>query len=295
MIYVDIIDSYPFRSCLEILVALKESVTTANMVFTKERITIYEFDANCTKSIKMVLRAEDICIYDYDVRDVDGELLPSYAVEFNIEEILGYMKIDGKKDQFKFYITIDPLTRQNKGMSIIKTTSYEAISNISAIMVSDSYTHNLVDHYENFYVGIPCECKMSTSSLVSMTKMYVVKKGSLSKIVKRRADGSVWIAALDSTRQMARFGTTSIFHVESGPIDLEDTFCDGPFGTVRMINVDCILFLSCKSLSLIQKCNKLSPSGLVKIYLEKDHPFVIVINISNYGTCILSFSGDHSS
>lgn len=294
-IFVNILDAYSFRCMIDIVLSVQSEMS---IIFYPDKIIINEASSNQSKMVKVVILTDEILCYNYDVRDHDGILLPSYEVKQRTYDLYESIKIDGKKEGLMFFVQVNPMDLSNQGIRILRSKSFESVFIVNSIN-SGTNIDRLEDHYESFYLKKGPNCKMSIADFNSSLKSSKLKKFEMTEIV-RSADGSIIIQSqeIGQSRQYAsRLGTGIFNQYESAqPVETSSREVINNGWMQLTIDNSCAhtIVVNHETIILMMKISKLSNLGMVKIYLELNHPLVLVTKIGNYGTCILSFSGDNN-
>jgi hypothetical protein len=115
---IHIMDGYSFRNTIGII---KSETDYATMVLSPRSIDISFINSSKCAVHKININTQELTMYRYNIRDVDGNLLPEYPIAFDTNEMFNTTKGIGRRDGIRLYwlagdtkINVQPMKSNTK-------------------------------------------------------------------------------------------------------------------------------------------------------------------------------------
>lgn len=95
-----IMHGYSFRNTIGLI---KSEIDIATMVLSPKTITISFVNSSGCANHKITLYTDEFTLYQYNIRDDKGELIPEYAIAFEMDEMANSTKGIGRRDGIRLY------------------------------------------------------------------------------------------------------------------------------------------------------------------------------------------------
>lgn len=295
VIFVEIPDGYTFRNLIEFL---KNTNTSGNFIFTKDRITYSRADATNSILNEILILGCNLTYYIYN------SPLPEIVIGVTISNLRKITKPIGKKDSVRLYmLPNDPLLYIQ-----IVSVNTKALSRNNANFVMPQKIDRLEydpgqylrsEENPNCTIPIMDFCKMCTS-MHSISCSYVTIRGlPRGSIFEGMMEGGI-TGRIDKFGIVDNQAPTSVTIPDMSAITplLNDLCLDKirvPVGKAPKLVIKSAAEMAeirtrvrIATIKALSKINNLSPpAGIVKLYIERGVPLKLICNIGTYGKLII--------
>lgn len=272
-------DGYSLRNVFQFL---RNTCRCVHLVFDPEGITIEEENAQGSILVRCRIRADDLTNYQYNQ---DPEKVPSFFCAFNAAEMQKATKAVAKKDGLKLYV---------KGGS--NPNIYIEVLNVGSGSNGDGLKMiPLIENNKGGFYDIKYERKRANAKPpINQFSKFCADIASLkcTKVHFIAFEHGVLIQGLETNeiKTIKRFGDVNIPSLPSSSRNFRNG--TGISGNKPRLNIhypDEVgrITIAASAIRLMSKFNNLCPTGIIKIFIEKENPLKIISNIGCYGTLTL--------
>jgi len=278
-------DGYSFRNVLGFF---RQTCTRANLIFTPDGISIKEADPSDTILADCKIKTDDLTEYQYNAYNDDGELIEALACGFVTLEMQKATKMVGKKDAIKLYTkkeenpkiyiqVIHAGSKSDNGLGL-------RIVSILEVDIND-YTDIKYERKSPNARAASTEfakiCADFSSLKCTFTNVIGFEEGIMFQGVE---SGTVrGVETYGKIHDMRPLMATSNKYSFGG----KNTTSSKPKLNIAMPGEICRVRVNGKTIRAMTKFNNLSPTGVIKFFLEEGNPLKIVSPIGCYGKLIL--------
>lgn len=277
-------DGYSFRNVLGFF---RQTCTRANIVFTPKEIIIKEVDASDTILADCIIEADDLSEYKYNAKDENGETLDAVACGFMTLDMQKATKMVGKKDAIRLY------TREEKHAKLyiqVVHASSKSDNNVGLRIVP------LIDvPFEPFddirYKRSSPNARAASTEFAKICADFSSQKCTLTTAIGY-PEGIVFKGfESDIMKCLESYGTVPKMDklISTDQYGLFPQVVDTPKPKLDITDPDEVyrVEISAKIIRAMTKFNNLSPTGVIKFFVEKEMPLKIVSPIGCYGKLVL--------
>lgn len=277
-------DGYSARNVLGFF---RQACTRANIIFEPDQITIKEADATFTILADCRIDTDDLTEYQYNAYDNNGEFIPAVACGFETLEMQKATKMVGKKDTIKLYtkreenpklyiqvIHAGSKSDNNLGLRIV---------NILDVEVTEYHDLNYKRKNPNSRAAsteFAKICADFSSLKCTYTNVIGFTEGIMFQGIESGTVKSVETYGKIPDRRMI---ASSIGHEMSRHSEGSQK----PKLKITQPGEVCRIRINSKTIRAMTKFNNLSPTGVIKFFMEEDMPLKIVSSIGCYGKLTL--------
>lgn len=277
-------DGYSARNVLGFF---RQACTRANIIFEPDQITIKEADATFTILADCRIDTDDLTEYQYNAFDDDGELIPAVACGFETLEMQKATKMVGKKDAIKLYTKKEDNPKLY--IQVIHAGS-KSDNNLGLRIV------NIMDVEVNEYDDIKYERKSPNSRAASTEFAKICADFSSLKCTYTNVIGfeeGIMFQGIESgtVKSVETYGKIPDRRMMASSTQYEPQRSEeGSQKPKLIITQPGEIFrirISSKTIRAMTKFNNLSPTGVIKFFMEEGMPLKIVSPIGCYGKLTL--------
>ena len=277
-------DGYSFRNVLGFF---RQTCTRANFIFTPDGITIKEADATDTILAHAEIYADDLTEYQYNAYDENGDLIPAIACGFMTLEMQKSTKMVGKKDAIKLY------TKKEENPNIyiqVMHAGSKSDSNLG-LRIVPTLEVDVMEYKDIEYKKKSPNARAASTEFAKICADFSSLKCTYTDVIGF-TDGIMFQGIESGTvKSVETYGkVTDISPILSSSSRYSIT--SGTLGSKPRLNVSmpgeiCRIRINSKTIRAMTKFNNLSPTGVIKFFLEQGNPFMIVSPIGCYGKLTL--------
>lgn len=278
-------DGYSFRNVLGFF---RQTCTRANFIFTPEGITIKESDATDTILAHAEIYADDLTEYQYNAYDDNGNLIEALACGFMTLEMQKSTKMVGKKDAIKLYTKKE----ENPIIYIQVMHAGSKSDNSLTLRIVPILEVDLHDFKDIEYKRQSPNTRAASTDFAKICADFSSLKCTYTDVIGF-SDGIMFQGIESGTvKSVETFGnvTTDIRPILSSSIKY--SISSSSSGSKPRLNISmpgeiCRIRINSKIIRSMIKFNNLSPTGIIKFFLEDRNPLKIVSSIGCYGRLTL--------
>jgi len=276
-------DGYSVRN---VLCFFRQTCTQANIIFEPERITIKEADTSRTILADCQINTLDLTEYQYNAFDEDGELIPAVFCGFNTLEMQKATRMVGKKDSIKLYTKRE----KNPKLYIQVIHSSSKSDNSLGLRIVDIIDVDMADYADIHYKRrLPNSRAASTDFAKICGDFSTLKCNYINVIV---FDEGIMFQGIEggAVRSVETYGKIqdkSKIAFTATEYEPHPEGSQKPRLVVTQPGEICRIRISSKTIRAMTKFNNLSPTGVIKFFMEKDMPLMILSPIGCYGKLTL--------
>jgi hypothetical protein len=268
-----IMDGYSFRNTIAII---KSEIENATMIISPQSIEISLMNTSKCGVHRILLNPKEFSLYKYNIRDEQGQLVPSYPIAFNTNDMFITTKGIGRKDGIKIYW----LAGENRiSVQPIKTSSSKNPGQASALFVAiipmEHKRFEIGTYDPNPNVKVAAKDFADICSQANALKCISIELScKATSVVIKPIKANKKIAAIYCFDSQMDFSTMDNEKI----VDDQDESEDPEISNVH------IPILTAKALSKIHNLSLLSNGTQLRFYFRKNQAIKIETPISNYGT-----------
>jgi hypothetical protein len=284
IIEADFHDGYSLRN---MLVLIRQTTPRANLIFTKDGITIKETDASDSILTHCEIYGDELLNYQYNVYDDNGDLVEALALGFQTTDMQKATKIVGKKNGIKLYVK----KVENPSICvqrILSPSSSTSDGNLGGLRIVNILPVDIQEFEEIKYTRDRPNVKPTSTEFAKICQDFASYKCTHTDIIS--FDNGLILQGFESStmKSVEPLGRVpDIKHYQSSHQIGYSGDKSKPKLNVITKDEICRIRVHSKIIRAMAKFNNLSPSGIIKLYLEKDNPFKIVSAIGTYGKLTL--------
>lgn len=277
-------DGYSARNVLGFF---RQACTRANIIFEPDQITIKEADATFTILADCRIDTDDLTEYQYNAYDSNGEPIPAVACGFETLEMQKATKMVGKKDAIKLYtkkednpklyiqvIHAGSKSDNNLGLRIVN------ILDVDVTEYSDIEYKRRAPNSRAASTEFAKICADFSSLKCTYTNVIGFEEGIMFQGIESETVKSVETYGKIPDRRMI---ASSIGYDTSRSAEGSQK----PKLKITQPGEICRIRINSKTIRAMTKFNNLSPTGVIKFFMEDEMPLKIVSPIGCYGKLTL--------
>nr|QBK91911.1 MAG: proliferating cell nuclear antigen [Pithovirus LCPAC304] len=277
-------DGYSFRNVLGFY---RQTCTRTNIIFTKDKIMINEADATDTILVDCTIETDDLTEYKYNVRDEDGNLIEALACGFTTLEMQKATKMVGKKDAIRLY------TKKEENPKIyiqVVHAGSKSDNNIGLRIVSIIEVE--VNEFQDIvYQRSSPNARAASTEFAKICADFSSLKCTDTTVIGFE-EGIVFQGIESGTlKSVESYGNIpdrrKLLVTEKYSIPTSSSSTSKPKLSVTLPGEVCRVRINAKTIRAMTKFNNLSPTGVIKFFLEEGSPLKIVSPIGCYGKLVL--------
>lgn len=280
-------DGYSLRN---VLAFVRQTCTRANLIFTKDSITIKEADATDTILAHCEIYADDLTEYQYNFCDDQGNPIEAMACGFMTVDMQKATKMVGKKDAIK----ISTIREKNPKIYVQVTHAGSKSDSNLGLRIVPTLDVEVHDFKEIPYKRTSPNARAPSTEFAKVCTDFSSLKCTYTDIIgfdngiMFQGVESGTIKSIETYGKVNKFKPHNIISASTKySLSPANPGANAPKLHVSMKGEVSRVRINGKTIRAMCKFNNLSPTGVIKFFLEDGNPLKIVSPVGCYGRLTL--------